>query len=658
MKDADFCFNSLPTNINPAIGDRYVGEEVPDPISAPYLTSTIPQRQLNSDTGISSGENLQNFNMQSISSVPAEPTGMSTSLKTSSNYQTTQPMAHGYERYLAPSTVSSSIHGASVHGAPFIPAQGPSSLPEEQPLQHHYQNYIKSLESKISYQTLPEAVFAGASSYNSNSNPLSHPHIMTAGDTELTTGNFYNYQNNTAYGAFSSYGTENRETPNNELYSSNSFHNEPAPALAPGEYGYERVYSIDESRNDGLRSASDQFMSTSWDSHQNPSRKSDLNTSLSQSQNPLYNPELHLNQGQVGCVVGNDENARSAVSRNRIAMMTANGKSYSLAGTRDRSAFLDTFLTQVSESPQLGMVSPYEQPLRSENLTNLSKQMLFASNKDYHLTSANNLQYRNLTETPYSSVSSFSSAGHKNSLLYNLKNDEAHEPGRKKGNYNIVRGGLGGPNNRPILDNPNVKYLPLKLRVLNASASAINTTPWTPEEVDDGRRIIRVERIQNGASLEVLFKVVKPESIKPVGVSGREGIDWVEVSMIKFDSKSMDDTEGYFMTSVEFIEVIECLIGHKTLVHSERRKARGRIRLNLMRFWLKTPLPSRDSLKSGEHDSQVVELALKIRKYSVSKPPGFNKEVRIMPWEKLVAAMQHALEYYFAEVPIGEGCEE
>lgn len=655
MKETDFGFNSLPTASLSSMGDRFGAEEAYNlyPVAAPYLTAVAPQandgsQQLNYDSAVAGSGNLTNFSLQSMPFMPTEGSAAENEFDSYSKSQTVPSTVHGFGGHLAPS-------GGSIlmHSAPSNLAQGPLSAQEEQLQQQHYQNYIRHLENKISHQSQVDGLFTGASNYISRSGYFDNTNSVGSTDTVSSTNQFYNYQNDNGRGSSSSYGAGNREIPANGVYPPTPYSNDPTQVASSGEYPNEHVYPADGGSLGKQKQLADSFASNSCDNQQSSKR--------SRTASALYNRGLHLQQGQGGFALeneyGHEENARAAVSRNRNAMMAASSKNLALLGTRDRSSFLNTFLTQVSKSPQLGQLNPYE-PLQSEQMSNMSKQMLFASNKDYHLTSGSNPHYKNLADSPFSSVSSFNSVGHKTSPLYNYKNIETNEPFRRKWQYNIVRGGLGGPHNRPTLDKPNVKYLPLKLKVLNASASSINTTPWTPEEEEDGRRIIRVERIQHGASLEVRFKVVKSESIKPVGMSESEGIDWVEVSMIKFDSRSRDDSAGYFMTSVEFIEVIECLIGQKTMAHSERRKARGRIRLNLMRFWLKTPLPSRDSLKSGEHDSRVVELALKIRKYSVSKPPGFNKEVRIMPWEKLVAAMQHALEYYFAEMPIGEGCEE
>lgn len=388
-------------------------------------------------------------------------------------------------------------------------------------------------------------------------------------------------------------------------------------------------------------------------------------------------------------------------SLNERVMFPKSGKTQTSQAImiHNRKGFLNPVMDHPSRSPQLEGYHSFQQHSPLDEIIPKTKKQSNLGEENYQFnghfdTSLKTLQ-RNLDKLsqPHRSVRSTSSG----STYYNTEKRNVTENGPK---YNIVRGGLGGPNPRIIGQNRDIKNSPLSLKVDNASVESINSVPWTKEEQEDGRRIIRIERLQHGTRLTLNFSIVDPSSDR-TSVYGEEGIDWVEVSMIKFISNTsqqnsraiikeattksaghipspharnqvLPDSNGYkqndytgvqaksekpdyFMTSVEFIEVIECLIGHKSLEHSERRKERGRIRLNLMRFWLKIPLPSKKSLLSGDHDEFVIGLALKIRKYSVSKPPGFNKEVRIMPWEKLEPAMQRALEYYFAEEPLGDG---
>ena len=38
----------------------------------------------------------------------------------------------------------------------------------------------------------------------------------------------------------------------------------------------------------------------------------------------------------------------------------------------------------------------------------------------------------------------------------------------------------------------------------------------------------------------------------------------------------------------------------------------------------------------------------------IRKPRGFDKEVRILRWDKLVPALQRALQSYYTEIPIND----
>lgn len=104
------------------------------------------------------------------------------------------------------------------------------------------------------------------------------------------------------------------------------------------------------------------------------------------------------------------------------------------------------------------------------------------------------------------------------------------------------------------------------------------------------------------------------------------------------------------------------LIGTESQDAAERRRERGRIRSNLVSFWSKRPIRSKisdtknsPSSKGGsplndEFDFRH-ELATRIMAYEVRKPRGFDKEVRILKWEKLVPSLRRALQSYYAEIP-------
>lgn len=275
--------------------------------------------------------------------------------------------------------------------------------------------------------------------------------------------------------------------------------------------------------------------------------------------------------------------------------------------------------------------------------------------------------------------------------------------------YRIVRGiSAGGSSTRPpkeSLDSDSV-FLPVELSINGAGMEDICKPKWNPSEKSDRRRIIRIERIQNGPNVIANFSILgsaedNPESIETKPSKPSPSV--VEVSCLECDvypkfKKEVSETESstsssedeyysgqvntdnnsgkafqYYITSVEVIEIVELLIGQNFKDPAERRRERGRVRSNLVPFWSKKPISSRmsESHVSGEgplqgriqttgnyqpyrtpsnHECRV-ELAKRIMGYETRKPRGFDKEVRILRWDKLVPALRRALQSYYAEIP-------
>jgi hypothetical protein len=140
-----------------------------------------------------------------------------------------------------------------------------------------------------------------------------------------------------------------------------------------------------------------------------------------------------------------------------------------------------------------------------------------------------------------------------------------------------------------------------------------------------------------------------------------------ESSQYDYKTCSSVARKRYYITSVEVVKIVELLIGTGLQDSQERRRERGRIRSNLVPFWsrksISTRLSNQDIRSSPTIDANVdfrVELATRIMSYDIRKPRGFDKEVRILKWEKLVPALMRALQSYYAEVPddFGEGKDE
>jgi hypothetical protein len=264
--------------------------------------------------------------------------------------------------------------------------------------------------------------------------------------------------------------------------------------------------------------------------------------------------------------------------------------------------------------------------------------------------------------------------------------------GRMK--YAVVRGiSAGGCATRPPKSAAagNLIYMPVELDIVNAGLDECCYPQWSADEKSDHRRIIRIERQQCGPKVIATFLIVGSANEHPTSVEAPRDTDVVEVSCLECGVRFLEDegspeTEdspsagghvavdaygynnsyypvrhnstdasqavhyNYYITSVEVVEIVELLIGMQLKDSAERRKERGRVRSNLVPFWSKRPILSRMSENSGLSDFRA-ELAKRIMAYDIRKPRGFDKEVRILRWDKLVPALKRALQSYYTEIP-------
>lgn len=248
-----------------------------------------------------------------------------------------------------------------------------------------------------------------------------------------------------------------------------------------------------------------------------------------------------------------------------------------------------------------------------------------------------------------------------------------------KKRYRVIRGvSAGGCSTRPPkhLMGSNCLVLPVKLELNGAGVEDLCYPEWQPSEKEDRRRIIRIERIQEGPKLIANFSVVGSANENPMTLPPPPDVDVIEVSCLECSVQLNDDDLSpssdsevvpeerrrleYYITSVEVVEIVELLIGTQSRDPVERRRERGRIRSNLVPFWSKKPISSRmqdrnPSISSGDSFSTYkdfrVELAKRIMGYEIRKPRGFDKEVRILKWSKLVPALKRALQSYYTEIP-------
>jgi hypothetical protein len=273
-----------------------------------------------------------------------------------------------------------------------------------------------------------------------------------------------------------------------------------------------------------------------------------------------------------------------------------------------------------------------------------------------------------------------------------VMNEEGNSDSSFPKRYRVVRGiSAGGCTTRPpkhSADSDSI-FLLTELNLVGAVVEDICYPVWSQAEKEDRRRIVRIERIQKGPRLIANFSIVGAAKESPVPVQPPPGVDVVEVSCLEctlrnddYDSQSSDDefrspsgsscTQAdngecyqYYITSVEVIEIVELLIANQSKDPAERRRERGRVRSNLVPFWSKKPISSRmndaasttnenDNLDSHTPTNQDyrLELAKRIMGYEIRKPRGFDKEVRILRWDKLVPALKRALQSYYTEIPL------
>lgn len=170
------------------------------------------------------------------------------------------------------------------------------------------------------------------------------------------------------------------------------------------------------------------------------------------------------------------------------------------------------------------------------------------------------------------------------------------------------------------------------------SASDINDIPWTPREIEDGRRIVKVSRSQKGATITAHFLIIqKMPSIMPV----MDSPDYIYVSFLRCEVGE-ERTLKYLITSVEVIQIIELLIGALKTDGSIRRKERGRIRSNLFSLWFKQKSDSLLSTCLPRHEN----LLQQISRYRICKPYEIMRDLRFLQWDNLILALRRALLFY------------
>ncbi|VEU20463.1 DEKNAAC101280 [Brettanomyces naardenensis] len=228
-------------------------------------------------------------------------------------------------------------------------------------------------------------------------------------------------------------------------------------------------------------------------------------------------------------------------------------------------------------------------------------------------------------------------------------------------NYVLMRGVSGGgfANKPPLLrpEDEGYEFVKCKLSTLNASYDAICAPVWTFKERSEMRRIVRIEREQDRDGVTARFSIVDTTTDSSISKDD----DALEVSCLLCACPKSDTDNAefrYYITSVEVVKIVELLIGGTSRKSKEsRRKERGRVRSNLVQFWSKKSINSkRSSEKSTRGHARTEadfkrELAQRIMAYTTRKPRGFDKDVRILEWVKLVPALNRAMQSYYVRMP-------
>ncbi|KAI0967202.1 hypothetical protein F4678DRAFT_475417 [Xylaria arbuscula] len=145
---------------------------------------------------------------------------------------------------------------------------------------------------------------------------------------------------------------------------------------------------------------------------------------------------------------------------------------------------------------------------------------------------------------------------------------------------------------------------------------------WTPEECENGRRIVQFSKKQSGATLSTTFKPVPVNERPPTGIF---------ISCIYWNEK-----RECFVTSVDTISLLEQLLAAPSRFSVEEK---NRIRRNLEGF---RPL----TVSKAKPDSE--EFFKTIMGFPSPKPRNIEKDVKVFPWKILAPALKKIISKYSA----------
>lgn len=180
------------------------------------------------------------------------------------------------------------------------------------------------------------------------------------------------------------------------------------------------------------------------------------------------------------------------------------------------------------------------------------------------------------------------------------------------------------------------KMRDIELRIVEGKLEDINRTAWSDEENMEGRRLIRIERSQEGDTMEVHFLIVERD--RYIHCSDKNPPPKpLEVSCLKYVHKDGANID-YLITSVEVIKIVEYLVGSISNDPKLERQERGRIRSNL------TPLLYKNwSVYEGALGTDKREGC---ENHPLDRPQRNAKYRRTILWLNLEYALSKALLFY------------
>lgn len=239
-----------------------------------------------------------------------------------------------------------------------------------------------------------------------------------------------------------------------------------------------------------------------------------------------------------------------------------------------------------------------------------------------------------LTNANYSAVGNYSVGAYSGSALVT----KPRLP--RSGQYKVVR----HSDSMKKMEDGWVCNARVLLGLVGLLLGEVNARPWSEFEALDGRRIIRIERQQDGCGITAHFRPIGNNSPLPPPPSGVEA---VEVSCLRFVDHNMQPS--YYITSVEVLKIVDLLTNYKETDRTKRRFERARIRSNLLLFWAKHFLE--DPGVGPEEEELRRAFIQRIMYYRSRKPVDVLKDVRLMSWEYLVPALQRAILFFRVLIP-------